>query len=184
MWHWLWDCLGLLLPSCQNTFCSFLSCFTRTFSPSFQCFFFSHIITTSKILSPCLALVGQDRGERSADRGLFMLRLWLSSQSICLTGQEVSDCCRSFLSTESVTCPLAEVEKPANTQWPMRLWMQGCLPWSQVVYFAWRSHRFKQYQWRHRAATPNHSNTGVRWWHWKLNWQTRTKECSSTLGWL
>lgn len=87
----------------------------------FQCFFFSHIITTSTILSPCLALVGQDRGERSADRGLFMLRLWLSSQSICLTGQEVSDCCRSFLSTESVTCPLAEEEKPANTQWPIRL---------------------------------------------------------------
>lgn len=43
-------------------------------------------------------------------------------QSICLSGQEVSDCCQSFLSRQSATSPLMEAEKPTNTE-PISFWM-------------------------------------------------------------
>lgn len=192
MWHWLWDrenCLGLLLPSCQNTFCSFLLCFAHT---PFQSSPFLSLSLMLPLLLHSLSLAGSGRtgqrwevGRQRSVYAAFVVepRVRRSSQSICLTGQEVSDCCRSFWSRESVTCPLAEREKTANTLRPIRLWMQGCLPWSQVINFAWRSHRFGLNN-ISEATGQLPKSTRVRWWRWKWNGKQEQRSARNTLDWL
>lgn len=135
------NCLGLLLPSCQITFCSFLLCFPHTHIQVF-CFslpFYHYVF----FLSPRLAPAGQDRGERSADRGPFMLSLSWSGGALSQfvwQGRKWTTATWAF-EAQSVTCPLAEGEKPEHWR-PLRVWTQGCLPLSQVVHSAWRSQRF------------------------------------------
>lgn len=79
MWHWLWDrenCLGLLLPSCQNTFCSFLLCFTRTPIGIFQ--FLSTILS---LRPDCLPLPGSGRTEVSGWQRLdYLYCVWVGAE--------------------------------------------------------------------------------------------------------
>lgn len=83
---------------------SVLSCSVSLAHP-FEFFnFFLPYYHYIQILSPCLALTEQ-RVRQGSIYAVFEveLRVWHWAQSICLTGQEVCDCCQSFLGMESVT---------------------------------------------------------------------------------
>lgn len=152
MWHWLWDrenCLGLLLPSCQNTFCSFLLCFTRAPIWSFTNFSLPYYHRV-QILSPCLALVGQRWTARQKE--IYLYGVWCGTVSaveisVNLSVGAGSVCLLPELFKQRICHISSDRGREANKHTEsIRVWMQRrqrCLPWSQVVYFVWWSHRFE-----------------------------------------
>lgn len=105
------NCLSLMLPSCQNTLCSF-SCSD------------SHTPISSMSISsspPRCVRVGGKRCVWSARREIYLYSAWGGAEnaawvlSVCRGGRHLS-VWRSFLSTKSVTSLLAAAETPTTPQ--------------------------------------------------------------------
>lgn len=121
MWHWLWDreyCLGLLLPSCQNTFCSFLLCFTHTPIGIFQ--FLSTILS---LRPDSLSQPSSDMTEVSGRQTVvFLCCVWVGAERLAdISGNPSEGAGSVSLLPELFRQGICRIssEKPKNREGPL-----------------------------------------------------------------
>lgn len=118
MWHWLWDreLFGLAASFLPNHILFFLAMFH---SHTHSTFLFFSPLRPRRLHPPSLAVPGRTgpRWEVRRQRPVYaeFVTKWRSSQSICLTRQEVNDCYLSFWSTESRVLRQRERRKTPKT---------------------------------------------------------------------